>query len=100
MDNPIDFYSSRVPKKQRKRTILEEIMSDPDFLALVSDSQPLCNFAPHVQWFKEFQRIHLLLNALQVPQEKDGRHREDDVEENRREESAAYKEVEDEGPSF
>jgi hypothetical protein len=33
MDNPLEFYSSRVPKKQRKRTILEEMMADPNFMA-------------------------------------------------------------------
>ncbi|CAG0921798.1 unnamed protein product [Notodromas monacha] len=31
LDNPLDFYSSRVPKKQRKRTIVEELLADPDF---------------------------------------------------------------------
>ena len=28
VDNPIDFYSDRVPKKQRKQTILEELIED------------------------------------------------------------------------
>ncbi|XP_040290966.1 deoxynucleotidyltransferase terminal-interacting protein 2 [Bufo bufo] len=31
VDNPIDFYHSRVPKNQRKRTIVEELLSDSEF---------------------------------------------------------------------
>lgn len=28
VDDPLDFYSDRVPKKQQKRTILEELIED------------------------------------------------------------------------
>lgn len=28
VDHAVDFYSSRVPKKQRKQTILEELIED------------------------------------------------------------------------
>ncbi|TSN76554.1 Deoxynucleotidyltransferase terminal-interacting protein 2 [Bagarius yarrelli] len=31
VDNPIDFYHSRVPKKERKRTIVEELLADAEF---------------------------------------------------------------------
>ncbi|XP_016151517.1 deoxynucleotidyltransferase terminal-interacting protein 2-like isoform X1 [Sinocyclocheilus grahami] len=31
VDNPVDFYSSRIPKKQRKRTIVEELLADAEF---------------------------------------------------------------------
>ncbi|XP_048207950.1 deoxynucleotidyltransferase terminal-interacting protein 2 [Perognathus longimembris pacificus] len=31
VDNPADFYHSRVPKKQRKRTIVEELLADSEF---------------------------------------------------------------------
>ncbi|XP_075697300.1 deoxynucleotidyltransferase terminal-interacting protein 2 [Rhinoderma darwinii] len=31
VDNPIDFYHSRIPKKQRKRTIVEELLADSEF---------------------------------------------------------------------
>ncbi|CAL8308162.1 unnamed protein product [Lota lota] len=31
MDSPVDFYHSRVPKKDRKRTMVEELMADSDF---------------------------------------------------------------------
>ncbi|KAL1022421.1 hypothetical protein UPYG_G00026750 [Umbra pygmaea] len=31
VDNPVDFYHSRVPKKQRKRTIVEELLADAEF---------------------------------------------------------------------
>ncbi|XP_056267165.1 deoxynucleotidyltransferase terminal-interacting protein 2-like [Pseudoliparis swirei] len=31
MDNPVDFYHSRVPKKARKRTMVEELLSDAEF---------------------------------------------------------------------
>uniref|UniRef100_A0A5S6QUP5 Fcf2 domain-containing protein n=1 Tax=Trichuris muris TaxID=70415 RepID=A0A5S6QUP5_TRIMR len=30
VDNPIDFYSSRIPKKQRKSTIIEELLADAE----------------------------------------------------------------------
>jgi hypothetical protein len=30
-DSPADFYHSRVPKKERKRTIVEELLADSDF---------------------------------------------------------------------
>uniref|UniRef100_A0A8C6ELP5 Fcf2 pre-rRNA processing C-terminal domain-containing protein n=1 Tax=Microcebus murinus TaxID=30608 RepID=A0A8C6ELP5_MICMU len=29
--NPADFYHSRIPKKQRKRTIVEELLVDSEF---------------------------------------------------------------------
>jgi hypothetical protein len=28
VDDPLDFYSSRVPRKQQKKTILEELIDD------------------------------------------------------------------------
>ena len=28
VDDPLDFYSDRVPKKQQKNTILEELIGD------------------------------------------------------------------------
>ncbi|XKL67430.1 hypothetical protein PGB90_002921 [Kerria lacca] len=31
VDSPIDFYSSRIPKRKRKRTIVEELMIDEEF---------------------------------------------------------------------
>ncbi|XP_075012415.1 deoxynucleotidyltransferase terminal-interacting protein 2 isoform X1 [Calonectris borealis] len=31
IDSPIDFYHSRIPKKQRKRTIVEELLADSEF---------------------------------------------------------------------
>ncbi|KAK1165379.1 deoxynucleotidyltransferase terminal-interacting protein 2 [Acipenser oxyrinchus oxyrinchus] len=31
VDSPVDFYHARIPKKQRKRTIVEELMADCDF---------------------------------------------------------------------
>ncbi|KAM3912853.1 deoxynucleotidyltransferase terminal-interacting protein 2 [Leptodactylus fuscus] len=31
VDNPIDFYHSRIPKKDRKRTIVEELIADSKF---------------------------------------------------------------------
>ncbi|KAM5142471.1 deoxynucleotidyltransferase terminal-interacting protein 2 [Mantella aurantiaca] len=31
VDNPLDFYHSRIPKKQRKRTIVEELLVDSEF---------------------------------------------------------------------
>ncbi|XP_077114983.1 deoxynucleotidyltransferase terminal-interacting protein 2 [Ranitomeya variabilis] len=31
VDNPIDFYHSRIPKKNRKRTIVEELLADSEF---------------------------------------------------------------------
>ncbi|XP_061883859.1 deoxynucleotidyltransferase terminal-interacting protein 2 [Entelurus aequoreus] len=31
VDNPLDFYHSRVPKKQRKRTMVEELLADEEF---------------------------------------------------------------------
>uniref|UniRef100_A0A3Q2YKI4 Deoxynucleotidyltransferase terminal interacting protein 2 n=1 Tax=Hippocampus comes TaxID=109280 RepID=A0A3Q2YKI4_HIPCM len=35
-DNPIDFYHSRIPKKQRKRTMVEELLADAEFRRLVN----------------------------------------------------------------
>ncbi|XP_036969939.1 deoxynucleotidyltransferase terminal-interacting protein 2 [Acanthopagrus latus] len=31
VDNPVDFYHSRVPKKGRKRTMVEELLADAEF---------------------------------------------------------------------
>ncbi|XP_034559519.1 deoxynucleotidyltransferase terminal-interacting protein 2 [Notolabrus celidotus] len=31
VDNPVDFYHSRIPKKDRKRTMVEELMADAEF---------------------------------------------------------------------
>lgn len=31
VDSPLDFYSSRIPKKERKRTIVEELLADAEF---------------------------------------------------------------------
>ncbi|XP_031430505.1 deoxynucleotidyltransferase terminal-interacting protein 2 isoform X2 [Clupea harengus] len=31
VDSPIDFYHSRIPKKQRKKTIVEELLADAQF---------------------------------------------------------------------
>uniref|UniRef100_UPI0037E7CD04 deoxynucleotidyltransferase terminal-interacting protein 2 n=1 Tax=Semicossyphus pulcher TaxID=241346 RepID=UPI0037E7CD04 len=31
MDSPVDFYHSRIPKKDRKRTMVEELMADAEF---------------------------------------------------------------------
>ncbi|XP_038269964.1 deoxynucleotidyltransferase terminal-interacting protein 2 [Dermochelys coriacea] len=31
VDSPIDFYHARIPKKQRKRTIVEELLADSEF---------------------------------------------------------------------
>ncbi|XP_030640856.1 deoxynucleotidyltransferase terminal-interacting protein 2 [Chanos chanos] len=31
VDTPLDFYHSRVPKKERKRTIVEELLADAEF---------------------------------------------------------------------
>ncbi|XP_074859063.1 deoxynucleotidyltransferase terminal-interacting protein 2 isoform X2 [Carettochelys insculpta] len=31
VDTPIDFYHARIPKKQRKRTIVEELLADSEF---------------------------------------------------------------------
>lgn len=31
VDNPADFYHSRIPKKQRKKTIVEELLADAEF---------------------------------------------------------------------
>ncbi|XP_063817815.1 deoxynucleotidyltransferase terminal-interacting protein 2 isoform X2 [Pseudophryne corroboree] len=31
VDNPVDYYHSRIPKKQRKRTIVEELLADSEF---------------------------------------------------------------------
>lgn len=28
VDDPVDFYSDRVPKKQQRKTILEELVED------------------------------------------------------------------------
>ena len=30
VDSPADFYSSRIPKKERKRTIVDELMADAE----------------------------------------------------------------------
>ncbi|XP_068111283.1 deoxynucleotidyltransferase terminal-interacting protein 2 isoform X2 [Hyperolius riggenbachi] len=31
VDSPVDYYHSRIPKKQRKRTIVEELLEDAEF---------------------------------------------------------------------
>ncbi|KAM8924731.1 deoxynucleotidyltransferase terminal-interacting protein 2 [Pelodytes ibericus] len=31
VDSPVDFYHSRIPKKERKRTIVEELLADAEF---------------------------------------------------------------------
>ncbi|XP_075792676.1 deoxynucleotidyltransferase terminal-interacting protein 2 [Pelodiscus sinensis] len=31
VDSPVDFYHARIPKKQRKRTIVEELLADSEF---------------------------------------------------------------------
>ncbi|KAM4033380.1 deoxynucleotidyltransferase terminal-interacting protein 2 [Anomaloglossus baeobatrachus] len=31
VDNPLDFYHSRIPKKDRKRTMVEELLADSEF---------------------------------------------------------------------
>ncbi|GFT13644.1 deoxynucleotidyltransferase terminal-interacting protein 2 [Trichonephila clavipes] len=31
VESPVDFYSSRVPKKQRKQTLVDELMADAEF---------------------------------------------------------------------
>ncbi|KAM4636438.1 deoxynucleotidyltransferase terminal-interacting protein 2 [Discoglossus pictus] len=31
VDNPVDFFHSRIPKKERKRTIVEELLADAEF---------------------------------------------------------------------
>ncbi|XP_048395219.2 deoxynucleotidyltransferase terminal-interacting protein 2 [Stegostoma tigrinum] len=31
LDNPVDFYHSRIPKKERKRTMVEELLADAEF---------------------------------------------------------------------
>ncbi|KAL2090085.1 hypothetical protein ACEWY4_014773 [Coilia grayii] len=31
VDSPLDFYHSRIPKKERKRTIVEELLADAEF---------------------------------------------------------------------
>ncbi|XP_051867806.1 deoxynucleotidyltransferase terminal-interacting protein 2 [Pristis pectinata] len=31
LDNPVDFYHSRLPKKQRKQTMVEELLTDAEF---------------------------------------------------------------------
>ncbi|KAL0603804.1 Deoxynucleotidyltransferase terminal-interacting protein 2 [Plecturocebus cupreus] len=42
VDNPADFYHSRIPKKQRKRTIVEELLADSEFRrwSLILVTQP------------------------------------------------------------
>ena len=31
VDSPVDFYSSRIPKKERKPTLVEELLVDAEF---------------------------------------------------------------------
>ncbi|XP_062251285.1 deoxynucleotidyltransferase terminal-interacting protein 2 [Platichthys flesus] len=31
VDNPVDYYHSRIPKKERKRTMVEELLADAEF---------------------------------------------------------------------
>ncbi|MBN3301158.1 TDIF2 protein, partial [Amia calva] len=35
VDTPVDFYHARIPKKQRKRTIVEELIADAEFRRFV-----------------------------------------------------------------
>ena len=37
VDSPIDFYHSRIPKKQRKKTIVEELLADAQFRRYATD---------------------------------------------------------------
>lgn len=38
VDSPVDFYNSRMPKKQRKRTIVEELLADAEFRRYVGET--------------------------------------------------------------
>ena len=31
VDSPLEFYSGRIPKKERKKTLVEELMADAEF---------------------------------------------------------------------
>ena len=31
VEDPADFYSSRVPKKQRKQSVVDELLADAEF---------------------------------------------------------------------
>ncbi|KAG5864728.1 hypothetical protein JTB14_021824 [Gonioctena quinquepunctata] len=31
LDSPVDFYNDRIPKKQRKKTLVDELLSDAQF---------------------------------------------------------------------
>lgn len=31
LDSPADFYHARIPKKERKKTIVEELLADSEF---------------------------------------------------------------------
>ena len=35
VDSPVDFYHSRIPKKQRKQTVVDELLIDADMRRLV-----------------------------------------------------------------
>ena len=36
IESPADFYSGRIPKKQRKATIVDELLADAEFKKLVT----------------------------------------------------------------
>ena len=38
VDNPVDFYHSRIPKKERKKTLVDELLADQEFRQYV----PIC----------------------------------------------------------
>jgi hypothetical protein len=52
IEDAADFYSSRIPKKQRKSTIVEELLADAEFrkyaliLTLYSMDTPLSHGQP------------------------------------------------------
>ncbi len=36
VDNAADFYHSRIPKKQRKKTLVDELLADAEFRRYLS----------------------------------------------------------------
>ena len=44
-----DFYHSRIPKKQRKQTLVDELISDSDFRQLV-----IVMLNVNLRFFKQF----------------------------------------------
>ena len=60
VDSPVDFYHSRIPKKDRKRTMVEELLADAEFRQYVhvcmSDFLP-----PDTRWCcSTIFAVHLL----------------------------------------